>query len=167
MSFQNPAQKMVLDFISGFNEAEDFQNWLQENLNSFDQTMIDFSLPLLELDLRSTRARSNFQKTVKDQYLRFFGSKLDDDRAKRLLQLIVSNERDVVATCHELARLYDQGVQFIPIEFKGFSSELDDVPLEKDSKLWSKSGFDEKRKKVSLYLSAIKDLASKVLLSTS
>jgi hypothetical protein len=167
MNFQNSAQKKALDLISGFYEAEDFQNWLQENLNSFDQTVLDFSLPLLEFDLCSNEVRSNFQETVKDQYLRFFGSKLDDDRAKNLLQRIVSGEGDIVAICHELARLFDQGVQFIPVEFKGFSSELDDVPLEKDSNLWSKSGFIEKREKISLYLNSINELASKALLSSS
>lgn len=163
MKHKEKIQKFSLELLSGTNTFEVFQNWLQENIGDLSQAELDFALPLIEVELQSNGSRPQFINNVREQYKKLFGSDLERDRAKYLLKQIVQGRGDVVAWCHELSSLFAEKIEFLPIGFKGFSSELDDIPLERDSNKWNKSAFEEKRKKVKLYEKSIKELAAKTL----
>ncbi|NBU21939.1 hypothetical protein EBS43_11120 [bacterium] len=163
MKYKEKIQEFSLELLSGTNTFEVFQNWLQENIGNLSQAELDFALPLIEVDLQSNRSRPQFINSLREQYKKLFDSDLEQDRAKYLLKQIVQGRGDVVAWCHELSKLLAEEIEFLPIEFKGFSSELDDIPLERDANKWNKSAFEEKRKKINAYEKSIKELAAKTL----
>lgn len=163
MNYREQIRQFTLDLVSGVNGTKEFQSWLQENIGNFDQDELEFALPLIEIDLQRRNGSYAFMNSIKDQYRILFGAQLEKDRAKYLLSQIANGTGDLVLWCRELSKLLDDGIEFLPIEFKGFNSELDDVPLERDAGQWDGAAFIEKRTKISLYAAAIRELAVKTL----
>jgi hypothetical protein len=74
-------------------------------------------------------------------------------RTKKLLTEIIEQKIDLVLATRKLHTLYyDTGETFIPITLAiGYCSELDDLPIPSEYKLWDSVALKEKLKKVDLY----------------
>lgn len=61
----------------------------------------------------------------------------------RILENLLGGELDLVDACRELTKLYHQGYDFIPIEFVGYDSEMDSIPLTKFRHLWNQQELEK------------------------
>jgi hypothetical protein len=143
-------QKLFQALIGDISIA-DFEQWLYANDNKLETELNShFYLDLISL---SYNQKGSFSQ-LKDKIFQYIDiNEFNIWRTKKLLNAIIENKIEFVTATRELRDLYfETDAKLIPATLGVYyESELDDVPIPSEYKLWNDQGLKEKLKKVDLY----------------
>ncbi len=124
--------------------GSEFEEWLYQHPGTEAIIGSDFYAALLAFDFHKKAAARSLRELILEIYNRIRPGRLYHDRARRLANGIIDGELDLLECIRGLASLRQQGNEWIPIEFVGIDSELDELPDPGRYYLWDRDALAEK-----------------------
>ncbi|MBN9697072.1 MAG: hypothetical protein J0L85_14855 [Zoogloea sp.] len=104
--------------------AAGFDVWLYDNPSVQDEIGEADYVNLVSQDFRGKEGQAEIRCVVKDVYERHYGCPIFVPAILNAIEGIVQ-ETDLVAACDFLSKLHMEGVSIVPIDFVGYSSEIE------------------------------------------
>ena len=123
----------------------DFEQWVYTSPDLESEIGSKEYHELLAFDYRQSDAKHEFRKLLETIYNARRPGMLVRDRVWRLACLLRSGPQDFARTVGELASLWYGGYKWIPADFAGIDSELDDIPHPAQYPLWDPAALEVKR----------------------
>jgi len=129
----NATERAIWDHVeaahAGDLDLRAFERWLHETPDVEAVLGRDGWLEMIARNYRERSALHDTQQQIERLYAERRAGQLPRDRARRVAGEFLDGRRDLWSTCRHLARLWTDGHEtWIPIEFVGIDSELDDIP---------------------------------------
>jgi hypothetical protein len=124
--------------------AREFERWVYDSPELEGELGASDYLRLLELDYGQPDASYELGRIVAGIYERKRPGMLVPDRVWRLACGLATGALPLAPTVHRLAALWSQGHGWIPVEFVGIASELDELPRPAQHPLWNPAALASK-----------------------
>jgi len=128
-------------FLAGELPLEDLVAWIARTPALADVLAPEELRRLRLIDPAAPNAVRDATAWVAAIYAAHRPGRLDHDRAERIARGMVAGEIDAAAGTRALARLREQGAEWIPEAFSGLAAALDDLPNPSADPLADAPGF--------------------------
>lgn len=141
----------------------EFEFWLYQS--SFVEEMVGRTKysDLCAFYFQDSRAKEQLQKIIWELCELYNPIEWHKKRVQRVLQQMIDGTLDLVSGCRLLTSMYYSGYDFIPIQFVGFDSELDWIPVPEQYHLWNPEALKTYLRKIDLYRDDIIEASQKLL----
>ncbi|MEW5929065.1 MAG: hypothetical protein AB1941_16515 [Gemmatimonadota bacterium] len=145
MALQPPPVYQFLDrLLAREVPVREFERWVYGSPELEAELGPGDHLRLLEFDYGQPDAAHELYRVVASIYEHRRPGMLVPDRVWRLACGLAAGTLDPVTSTHRLAELWYAGHEWIPLDFVGISSELDELPRPEQRQLWDPAALASK-----------------------